>query len=651
MKSWKFTAIIFLVGITGLSVRSIAALQLVGDGICLAPIVVHPGASPRTIDAANDLAETIELISGAKPDVIHGLPHPLPVSAIWVGFQPVLGKLFPDIDFNFNNPEEIVIAANESHLVIAGRDRWNPEHQVLDRRGNVIRGRQQEYGTINAVYTFLQDFLDVRWIWPGETGIDIIEMPVIRFEPFTFRYHPQIRSRSGLFNYSRIDRTPRGATQDWARNQRILLDSLTDLGGHGFNDWWDTYHATHPEFFALQPDGTRSGFPGPRRHKMCKSNPGLWDQWMIEVELQLQENPGQTVFDAAANDSWRSGYCVCDSCRAWDHPDGELRAYSWAGLGQEYVAMSDRQVNFANQLASMLKQKYPDEDYYVRIMAYGPSRPAPIEAVPADNVIVMSVANFFLRPNDTDIASPNQTLHRDQFAGWAKSTPNLGWRPNKTRYMASMPHIGIRQTIEDIHFVAENNCIGIYMDHAWEHWATRGPLYYVMAQMAWNPYQDGEAMLSDYYQRGFGKAAGAIRDYWDIMEEKFNLSQDERIDYPELFDADFFARAYACLDRARDAIANEPEIYSQRIKFIRIGLQYTQMVTEARSLMIRFHESGGQDIEAEDKARQIWVEGIKPLANNREFPQALNWGRMNPGHGHNRRSGGILHPEDLHRNL
>lgn len=42
------------------------------------------------------------------------------------GYQPALDALFPEQEFDFEHPEEILIAANDSHLVIAGRDRWNP---------------------------------------------------------------------------------------------------------------------------------------------------------------------------------------------------------------------------------------------------------------------------------------------------------------------------------------------------------------------------------------------------------------------------------------------------------------------------------------------------------------------------------------------
>lgn len=178
-----------------------AELVLVEDGESRAPIVVFQDAPRFTRRAADELAEYIEKVSGVRPDVIEGEPDPLPDSAVWVGYQPVLNDLFPEMDFDFNHPEEILIAANQNHLVIAGRDRWHPDYLRVE--GDSYKGRdagldgvQQEYGTINAVYTFLQDYLNIRWLWPGNLGEDVPRSDTIAFAPFDYRYHPQFRSGS-----------------------------------------------------------------------------------------------------------------------------------------------------------------------------------------------------------------------------------------------------------------------------------------------------------------------------------------------------------------------------------------------------------------------------------------------------------------------
>ncbi|MHC4874829.1 MAG: tetratricopeptide repeat protein, partial [Planctomycetota bacterium] len=94
-------------------------LTLVKDGKSLVPIVVFKDAPPYTKRAADELAEYLKKISGANVEVISGTPDSLPESAIWVGYQEVLDKLFPKIDFKFKKAEEILVSANDKHLVIA----------------------------------------------------------------------------------------------------------------------------------------------------------------------------------------------------------------------------------------------------------------------------------------------------------------------------------------------------------------------------------------------------------------------------------------------------------------------------------------------------------------------------------------------------
>ena len=184
-----------------------ADFVLTDRGIRPAPIVVFQDAPPRTRDAAVTLADYIEKISGARPDVLDGEPRPLPERAIWVGVQPAVKAVFPNLDVDFRHPEEILLAANEKHLVIAGRDRWDPQRLDVEDRDGKITGKQQEYGTVNAVYTFLQDRLDVRWLWPGELGEDVVPRTTIRFAPFEHRFHPPIRSRAASSSF------PRSATR------------------------------------------------------------------------------------------------------------------------------------------------------------------------------------------------------------------------------------------------------------------------------------------------------------------------------------------------------------------------------------------------------------------------------------------------------
>lgn len=606
-------------------------LVLVEPGRDPAPLVLVADAPPFLRQATDHLAALIDQATGMRPPILEGEPDPLPDSAIWVGHQPVLDRLFPDVDFDFQRPEEILIAANESHLVIAGRDRWDPDHLRVDFGHRTINGIQREYGTINAVYTFLQNYLDVRWLWPGELGEDVVAHESIAFAPFEYRYHPVFRSRAGVFYIYNLHRQHGG--HEWTRYQRCQLDSLYFDPGHPFSNWWDRFHETNPEFFALQPDGSRGGgerpWPGAHMVKICKSNPAVWDQWLADVETSLARNPNRLTFGANANDGAFEGYCICQNCLAWDHPEAPMMRYTWQGLSQEHVAMTDRQITFANTLARRLKERFPDRELFVSAMAYGNSVTPPVQAVPDNNVIVSGVFSFHNLPHERG---------RELFAAWRGIAPTFAWRPNlgdRAGWQRGLPNVAPRRVIDDLRLAEEYGVTGLFFDSVYGHWANQAPHYYMLAQMAWNPHADGEAILADYYQRAFGPAVEPMTAYWTLLEQAADAIVFQGKTETEAWDDAFYTRAFALLDQAARATAEATEKYGRRIAFVRAGLDCLRLLKATEPLITRLRNSNGQDAEAEAQARANWEE-ISRL--NDAHPFAVHW---NYFQGWNRRS----HPD------
>jgi len=597
------------------------------------PIIVFKDAPPRTREVANVLAGHIEKMSGKRPLVMLGASDPMPAGAIWIGVQPEVKTLFPKVDFDFKHPEEIVIMANEKHVVIAGRDRWDPARPDIETKEGVIKGVQQEYGTINAVYTFLQDQLGVRWLWPGELGEDVPKSDRIAIRaPFEYRHHPQLRARGNMFNFSSLGNKGYGRSHEWTMRQRLQLCSLGIEGGHGFGDWWERYHEKYPEIFALQPDGTRSGHPNPHNAKLCMSNPKVWELWLEGVAEELKNDPHRTVFNASPNDGWASGHCVCEKCSAWDHPDGEPRVFNWFHHNETRPATSDRDVTFANKMGELLKQKYPGKDYRVLMLSYGHSRPAPVKARPADNVIMSIVANFFGRTGLVDRGSTRGDTFRKQFEAWAKIVPSMFWRPNTgspAGWQQGLPDIHVAQTIRDFKDVAAANCIGIYIDGIWEHWATQGPLYYIMAQLAWNPAAGAEAILADYYARAFGPAASQVREYFETLEKErmaFTAKNGEAgiFTFPQLYTADLLRESQARLDQAAAAVPAD-SVFAKRVAFIQAGLTHTKLMMDTITLMDGYWKK--KDPAVAERVKQNWAAMEKNAADH---PYSINWGPVRP---------------------
>lgn len=573
------------------SAISFQAKQVVeGTNFTNAPIILPKENTPLMVDAAEELADYIQKICGKKPEIIEGAPSAIPSKAIWVGYQPAIEKLFPGISFKYEYPEEIINVANEKYIAITGRDRWDPKNMTIpDRTGkNVITGVQQEYGTCNAVYTFIQDQLQVRWLWPGPLGEDIIKNDELIVPAFFYRYHPQIRDRSGMLHLLRLV-SNKGAKGEhrWARLQRMQLSSFVLNPSHAFKDWWKKYGKTNPEFFALLPDGRREPKYSPSDVKICQSNPKVWDQWLKEVEDQLKANPTQTVFSAASNDGWSQGNCTCTECRAWDAP-----GFSWSK-----PILSDRDVTFANTLAAKLKAKYPGKNYYVHIMGYGYSRPAPVKAIPSENVVVSSVANFLQRGDGYE---DDRTLSMKQYSDWGKVTKNLGWRPNignPAGQTVGMPDVAPHQASEDFKFIARSGCIGLFFDSYWNHWATQGIQYYALAQLAWNPALNIDSLLDDYYLRAYGPAANEMKTYWKLMEDTRNnfvakvKTRGRFAAATDYYTENWFSEAEKIIGKAKAKADKSDARYMERINYSEGGLAYAKLLMDTRRKVEIFEDN------------------------------------------------------------
>jgi hypothetical protein len=625
------------------------ALPLVGSEGGALPVILPENPPPLSRDAADYLAWCIEKISGVRPEVLEGAPDPLPARAIWVGYQPALDALLPGVDFSYSHPEEVVNASNSNHVAITGRDVWDPEFPTYPGRRFPIENWQKESGTANAVYTFLQDTIGVRWLYPGELGTDFPGVESLQVRPFVYRYHPQFRSRAGIFHQLDRGYIKEGDTQNWVKHQRILLHSLPMNGGHYFKDWWDKYGKTRPELFALQPDGSRGTFPEATHHrKICEGEPLVWQTWLEEQTEHLAIQPYDEILPAMPNDSYFQGHCIDPRSRAWDPDPSETDiriSVRWADHREEWPPLSDRYVTFANTLADMVKEKFPDKELMVSTNAYGDvGRPKPVRTVPRDNVLIISVANFPMRNQST------RERHIQDFLNWTSISKNVIWRPNLGNHGGrnwGMPDVPFQEAIQDFRFVAEHGAIGVFFDMFFENWAPMAPYYYLVCQLAWNPYADGNAILDDYYQRCYGPAAGPMKKYWQLLEKTRNEMVEgypnamSALMIPEFYTPEVFAQLDALVGEAK-SLTRGNEKFTQRVGFTESSLTMTKRLVEIRRIMIQFEGAKKEERETfGNQVRELWAALAEEVKN---FPPyAINFKRIG-GEGQKRVIG--LHPSN-----
>jgi hypothetical protein len=176
--------------------------------------------------------------------------------------------------------------------------------------------------------------------------------------------------------------------------------------------------------------------------------------------------------------------------------------------------------------------------------------------------------------------------------------------------------------------------MGIFIDTCREHWAVHGPQYYLMAQLTWDPFKDGRAVLKDYYQRGFGNAAGKIEAYWNLMEEarekvSEGFSGEElhiSVKLEKVYNEDFFQQAENLIQQSEVLVTNEPEKYRKRVDFVKTGLKFTRLMISNLPVMARVRKSGGKDSKAVEIVDKNW-ETIKKLSES-AGPVAFNYDQL-----------------------
>lgn len=215
-------------------------------------------------------------------------------------------------------------------------------------------------GTYYATTSLLRR-LGVRWVWPGSDGVVLPptlpslaipsgalhrEAPQLTFrrlrpDPLLTMPPAQLKALVGsLYNETL-------ATQSFHDEAVWMLRN--GLGGRSSVPWgqafmssWDQYGAAHPEWFALQPDGTR----GCQNMSDCDHNPGIVkidpSSPGLATHVASLLDPNGSGVSACEDDSNR-GFCTCEDCRSLDPSQraGTLGAYS------------DRYTYFWNQVTAL----------------------------------------------------------------------------------------------------------------------------------------------------------------------------------------------------------------------------------------------------------------------------------------------------------
>ncbi len=466
-------------------------------------IVVAPGAIASEKYAAQEFRTHLALAGGPDLEIVSQAEGP--GGHVFIGPGAAMGSPV-GFDLTDYGPEDLRIVVRPGAIVVAG-------------------GRPR--GTLYGVYTFLEDYLGVRFVTADHTHVpplgperwigpvDRVYRPPLewRWSDFETNYaRPDFAARLRL-NAGRVEAMPPGST-DWSLVGRYGGRSPVHLVEHSFNALLppSEYAVDHPEYYCLY-EGERWAhrrYEDGRFHEdlqPCMTHPEVLRLITRAALGQLKAHPSRMDVSVAQNDG--SVWCQCPSCRALNEREG-------TPMGSL--------LTLVNAVADEAAAAHPGRG--VSTLAYDYSAPPPRSLRPRDNVLVMwcSIRVCFIHAL-TDPACPDNAGQYAQLAAWSRIAPNLyvwDYYMNHDRRGFQLPLPNLRWIAENVRAEVDLGVRGLFTQafsssHGNEFEDLRN---YLLSRLMWDPGLDGRALMVEWLDLHYGPAAPPIRRWIDRLHDR-----------------------------------------------------------------------------------------------------------------------------------
>lgn len=273
---------------------------------------------------------------------------------------------------------------------------------TIDKDDNIILAGNTPRGTLYAVYHFLK-IQGCGWYMPGDIG-EVVPRRDFLFLPDADRIESPAYDVRGIailshmydINGKYVDINIEDYL-DWAaRNginafQCMEYPRTSDFGEHRgcslhqmLGHSWDLFlRDDHPQWWPLV-DGVRTKLhPSGRPNQLCVSNNELRD-WVVSKILEyFAANPSAYAYSLCANDY--TCWCECPQCRALD-ADGGAGPWAKNESGFPELSMTDRTLDFVNEVAARVAAVYPDKK--IQTYAYAATQKPPVVNTVHPNVLI-----------------------------------------------------------------------------------------------------------------------------------------------------------------------------------------------------------------------------------------------------------------------
>ena len=339
--------------------------------------------------------------------------------------------------------------------------------------------------TVKAVARFMEDYMDVRFLMPGDVGTDIPKIEKVEVPDGTFSRHDP------RFEFDRYS---------WANIMGSMLYDYANGcygsgryyvgGGHTYPKACppSKYFKDHPEYFGLF-GGRRSG-SNEKNPSLCISNPHVQD--LIADRLKQLMDDGCDIVELGQNDGWR--FCECEACKALGGPGAEY-------IGEKIWILH-------RNIAERLLKERPGKAVLILCYSATLHPPKTFKKFPANVMIELCHV------------SPMQ------FEEWKGYEVPLGFTAYIYLWGGYQP-LGLTPKRSWMHCrdfakrMVDNRIRGIFRCGYGELFGLEGPTYWVFNHALENPDLDVLKTVDEYCTRAFGPTAGPqMRSFYETLDRR-----------------------------------------------------------------------------------------------------------------------------------
>jgi len=485
-------------------------------------IVVLPGASPTARFAADELRAFLEMALGKKITVANEAGAGC---NIFVGFSEKARA-------QGLSPEKLsrdgyYIKSVGSDIYIAGRDDAKEDPGRTVRQGGYW-SFEYERATLFGVYDFLERFAGCRFYFPGELGTVVPAKTSIAIPQIDIVEKPDNLRRwyLGWYDgeYFEGDAKARNEIKHPQKNlnmMRLRVGTTLMNCCHGIANGFDLlnrFGSSHPEYFQMKEDGARDVSPNKQHSgQLCWSSK-VTEEIYTDLQAYFSGKPaterGITFYkkvcwpfvafhkgyvDVMPQDSFTE--CHCPSCKA-----AKIAAEDYA---TELVW--DRVIDWGERLK---KEALPG---ILSMSAYYPYRGIPKRAVP-DNIEVQVCTTGPWLVNPVMGKADNDIISR-----WAAKLDRKVhlWNYVNKHGPTNIPGVPAYtpRTVGAYYKTVAPYIYGAFMETECDKFIYFAMNYYVFCKVMWNDHTDVDALMDEYYQLMFGKAAPVMKSIMEDFED------------------------------------------------------------------------------------------------------------------------------------